>query len=146
VSLPILKDTDPRLRIKSEPVNDDVTFIADEMFKTLAEHPHGIALAAPQVGVHLRLFVIKKSYAKKMNISYAIVNPTWAPAAPKTPMEEGCLSFENVRETKSRHPKIKVTFEDLNGKKYTKLIADPLLSQIFQHEIEHLDGILMTDK
>lgn len=72
-TLPILKDNDPKLRIKSEPVNDDVSFIVEEMFKTLAAHPHGIALAAPQVGVHLRVFIMKKSYAKKMNISHTII-------------------------------------------------------------------------
>jgi len=143
--LKLLDQFDPRLREVSAKVEGPIKDLAEEVLAVLKENPQGIALAAPQVGVPLRFFVLRKAYAAKKQLSWAIVNPTWVPLSLAAKRPEGCLSLPGLQKIKFRHTAIKVTFEDLNGKVYTRTITDPLLAQIFQHEIEHLDGVLLTD-
>jgi peptide deformylase len=146
--LSILKDSNPKLREISKYVMDltEVEALANQMFETLKAYPNGVALAAIQVGVPVRMFIIRKGLAAKHKIHHTIVNPIWKPLSQLKQVNEGCLSFEGVTENKMRYLAIAVTYTTTTGKEVKKTITDPLIAQIFQHEIEHFDGILLTDK
>jgi len=149
-TLVILADGNPELRLRSEPVAEDgikgVADLSRDLRETLNSHPNGVALAAPQCGVRLRVFVIKAGLARANNIDHTLVNPSWTPFGQKEPMGEGCLSFEGVNVVKARFRAVKVTYTTLQGKKVTKTVTNKLIAQIIQHEVEHLDGVLLTDK
>jgi peptide deformylase len=148
--LNVIDDSDPRLREKSVELlavdMEKIEALEQDMFDTLAQYPTGVALAAPQVGVNVRMFIIRKNLAKQRNIHHTIINPTWKPLSVKEPMGEGCLSFEGVQVTKARHRAVVITYTTTNGKTVTKTVTDKLIAQIIQHETEHLDGIVLTDK
>jgi peptide deformylase len=139
----IVKYPDPILQQPTEPVtefNDDLRALVDDMFESMYA-AHGIGLAAPQIGVAKRLTVIDLSFQKNPEEKIVLINPEIIHKEGKLNEEEGCLSLPEIREKVSRAAKVRVRAQDANGK-WFELDADELLARAFQHEIDHLDGIL----
>ena len=134
------------LRKKAVPVepgeiNDEMRALFDEMFETMTA-ADGVGLAAPQIGISKRFFVI----ISDDNVRRVFVNPQIiATSNDLCDYEEGCLSLPGVSETIKRPSKVTVQALDENGKPFM-LEADELLARIIQHENDHLDGILYIDK
>jgi peptide deformylase len=101
----------------------------------------GIGLAAPQIGVSKRITVIDLSNQKNADEKIVLVNPEIIHKEGKQVAEEGCLSLPDIRDKVSRAAKVKVRAQDLEGKTI-ELEGTELLARAFQHEIDHLDGIL----
>jgi peptide deformylase len=142
--LKILKYPDDFLRKKAREVEDfkdpELARLVSEMVKTM-EAEKGIGLAAPQVGSGLRICVVKVD-----NTVHILVNPKIKSSSRKKEIfEEGCLSFPGKFFPIERPIKVKVKAKNLAGKKI-KIKADGLLARVFQHEIDHLDGILIIDR
>ncbi len=140
----------PPTEIKSPKVSE---VIAD-MKSALASQDDGVAICAPQIGESLRMFVVAgRILADIAGVEEGIVlpdrvfiNPEIVKASKKTEwMEEGCLSVRYLYGKVKRATKVRVRAYDENGKRFELGGAD-LLAQIFQHEIDHLDGIVFTDK
>ena len=145
--LNVLKDGDPILRIKSIPtlITDEVRDLVSNMKETmLAEN--GIGLAAPQVGINLRVIVIQlMSAGKLVGPVQEMINPVITNYSDDTmEYEEGCLSIPGEYIRIDRPRSIHVKFQTLSGK-YKKWFLKGLEARIVQHEIDHLDGRLMTD-
>ncbi len=141
--LTVLTVPDARLRIKAKPV-----FVVDDMIKSvlndMVETMHaedGIGLAAPQVGISLRLVVISLDG----ETIYKMVNPeiTWRSNEERT-CNEGCLSVPEQNAEIKRPKAIKMTYLDENGVKQS-IESDDLLATCIQHEIDHLNGKLYID-
>jgi peptide deformylase len=101
----------------------------------------GIGLAAPQIGVPKRLTVIDLSLGKDPKEKIVLVNPEIIHKEGRQVEEEGCLSLPEIREKVSRAYKVRVRAQDLDGN-WFELDGEELLARAFQHEIDHLDGIL----
>jgi len=111
-----------------------------DMVKTM-ETEKGIGLAAPQVRSDLRICI-----AKVDNIIYILINPkVKSHSRKKEIFEEGCLSFPGKYFPVERPVRVKIKARDINGKKI-KIRAEGLLARVLQHEIDHLDGILVIDR
>jgi peptide deformylase len=119
-----------------------------EMFISLARESDGVALAAPQIGVSLRIFVISPIvFAKysEQKTRLVFINPKiTSRSKDKKLLEEGCLSVRNWYGNIRRSTRIAIEAYDEFGKKF-KMSGTGLLAQIFQHETDHLDGILFID-
>ena len=142
----ILKFPDQDLRIKAKPVesfDDELKTLTDDMFETM-HSVNGIGLAATQIGVAKQLAVIDISPEK--NEPLVIVNPAIQILDPtKTEdYDEGCLSVPGFFEKISRPSDIKLTYQDLNGKKQ-EIKPEGLLTKVVQHELDHLNGRLFVD-
>lgn len=146
--LEILKYPDPRLKNRAEPVQVfdlELHQLLDEMAETMYA-ADGIGLAAPQVGRSYRLFVIDLGQGEhKKGKLYEFINPELSDGEGTIAFEEGCLSVPGFTEEVNRKEKIRVTYQDRNGKKM-ELMAEGLLAVAIQHENDHLDGILFVDK
>ena len=145
--LTVLKDGEEVLRIKSIPtlITDEVRDLVSNMKETmLAEN--GIGLSAPQVGVNLRVIVIQlMSAGKLVGPVQEMINPVITNYSDDTmEYEEGCLSIPGEYIRINRPRSIHVKFQTLSGK-YKKWFLKGLEARIVQHEIDHLDGRLMTD-
>ena len=139
----IVKYPDPVLERPGEPVtefNDELRALVDDMFESMYE-AKGIGLAAPQIGLSKRLTVIDLSFKEKPEDRIVLINPEIVFRAGKQHEEEGCLSLPEIREKVTRAAKVKVKAQDLEGK-WFEIEGEELLSRAFQHEIDHLDGIL----
>jgi peptide deformylase len=110
------------------------------MFETMYAS-QGIGLAAPQVAVAKRVTIIDLSQGKDPKQKLVLVNPEIIFREGKQYEEEGCLSFPESREKVQRAAKVKVRAQDLKGK-WFEMNGEELLSRAFQHEIDHLDGML----
>ena len=142
----ILKFPDQDLRIKAKPVetfDDELKTLTDDMFETM-HSVNGIGLAATQIGVAKQVAVIDISPEK--NEPLVIVNPAIQILDPsKTEdYDEGCLSVPGFFEKISRPSEIKLTYQDLNGKKQ-EIKPEGLLTKVVQHELDHLNGRLFVD-
>ena len=142
----ILKFPDQDLRIKAKPVetfDDELKTLTDDMFETM-HSVNGIGLAATQIGVAKQVAVIDISPEK--NEPLVIVNPVIQILDPsKTEdYDEGCLSVPGFFEKISRPSDIKLTYQDLNGKKQ-EIKPEGLLTKVVQHELDHLNGRLFVD-
>jgi peptide deformylase len=140
---PIVKFPDPILQRPAEPViafDDELRRLVDDMFESMYA-AHGIGLAAPQIGIPRRLTVIDLSFQKAPEEKIALINPEVVTKEGKIFEEEGCLSLPDIREKVSRAAKVKIRAQDLEGNWFERE-ADELLARAFQHEIDHLDGIL----
>lgn len=135
---------DELLRQKSEPIEEvtpEIAALAEEMFQTMID-AQGVGLAAPQVGILKRMFVlIADDDVRRVFINPQII----ATSTELSDYEEGCLSIPKVYEKITRP--VKVTVQALNekGKPFT-LEADGLLARIIQHEYDHLEGQLYIDR
>lgn len=140
----ILQLGDELLRQKSEPiteVNDEILRLVEDMFEAM-EKGKGVGLAAPQVGILKRLFVV----IADDEVRRVFINPQiTATSAQLCDYEEGCLSIPGVWENISRPERITVQALNEKGRPFT-LEADGLLARIIQHENDHLDGILYIDR
>ncbi|MDI3254830.1 peptide deformylase [Pseudacidobacterium ailaaui] len=140
---PIVKYPDPVLQRRTEPVtefNNELRALVDDMFESMYA-AQGIGLAAPQIGVPKRLTVIDLSLGKDPKEKIVLVNPEIIHKEGRQVEEEGCLSLPEIREKVSRAYKVRVRAQDLDGN-WFELDGEELLARAFQHEIDHLDGIL----
>ena len=142
----ILKFPDQDLRIKAKPVesfDDELKTLTDDMFETM-HSVNGIGLAATQIGIAKQVAVIDISPEKDEPL--VIVNPAIQILDPsKTEdYDEGCLSVPGFFEKISRPSEIKLTYQDLNGKKQ-EIKPEGLLTKVVQHELDHLNGRLFVD-
>ncbi len=141
--LKIVKYPEPVLQQPGEPVTEFAAelrkFVAD-MFETMYAS-QGIGLAAQQVGVTKRITVIDLSMGKDPAQKLVLVNPEIIFREGKQYEEEGCLSFPEIREKIQRAAKVRIRAQDENGK-WFEMDGEELLSRAFQHEIDHLDGVV----
>jgi len=141
--LTIVKYPDPVLQKPGEPVTDfdaELRKFVDDLFETMYAS-HGIGLAAQQVGVAKRITVIDLSQGEDPKQKLVLINPEVIFREGKQYEEEGCLSFPEIREKISRAAKVRIRAQDEKGK-WFEMDGEELLSRAFQHEIDHLDGML----
>ena len=141
--LKIVKYPEPVLSQPGEPVSEfdgELRKLAADMFETMYA-AQGIGLAAPQVGVSKRVTVIDLSAGKDPAKKLVLVNPEITFSEGKQYEEEGCLSFPDIREKVVRAFKVKIRAQDEKGK-WFEVDGEDVLSRCFQHEIDHVDGML----
>lgn len=126
--------------VEVESITDEVRELLDQMVETMHE-VKGVGLAAPQVGVNIRAFVIDIGDGKIRKV----INPKLEFSDDKEENEEGCLSVPGIYKNVIRPKKVKVTYLNELGETVVEEATD-LLSRAFQHENDHLDGILFVDK
>lgn len=144
---PILTYPDPRLREPAKPVeviDDEIRTLIEDMAETMYDAP-GCGLAANQIGVLLRVFVIDVADEDSPSDLKVFINPEIVEVGGSQTWEEGCLSFPGVSEEIRRARKVKVRALDAAGKPF-ELEAEGLLAVAIQHENDHLNGVLMVDK
>ena len=153
--LPIIAFGSPILRTKCSEVTQDfpdLDILIENMRETMYE-AHGVGLAAPQINKAIRLFLIDTTpfvddedetedvIVKQVFINARILEETgegWS-------FNEGCLSIPDIREDISRKPSITIEYFDDNFEKHTDTY-DGLTARVIQHEYDHIDGILFTDR
>ncbi len=138
----VVQTGDPVLRQKCTEVknfNKELCDLLDDM-KVTVRAEQGAGLAAPQVGVPLRVVVIDVGEGY-----FELVNPVIISTKGEQTGAEGCLSVKGKQGTVTRPNKVKAEYRDRNGKKH-KLTADGFFARAVCHELDHLDGILYTDK
>jgi len=144
--LEIKKFNEPVLRKKCEEVkkvDEKIRKLIVDMVQTMKEEK-GIGLAAPQVGVSKRVIIVQTDLEGRRIL--ALVNPKIIKKSQEKEMdEEGCLSFPGIFLEIKRAKEVEVEGLDIKGEKI-KLKAKGLLARVFQHEIDHLDGILFIDR
>lgn len=141
--LKIVKYPEPVLQEKGAEVtefNDELRQFVADMFETMYSS-QGIGLAAQQVGVAKRVTVIDLSMGKDPEQKLVLINPEILLREGKQYEEEGCLSFPEIREKVQRAAKVRVRAQNEKGE-WFELDGEQLLSRAFQHEIDHLDGVL----
>ena len=141
--LKIVKFPEPVLSQPGEPVTDfnaELRRLVADMFETTYAS-QGIGLAAPQVGVSKRLAVVDLSLGKEPNDKIVLINPEIISRDGKLYEEEGCLSFPEIREKVTRAAKVRIRAQNEHGK-WFEMDAEDLLARCFQHEIDHVDGML----
>ena len=144
---PILKLGTPDLRTRAAPVTDlgtPMQQIIDDMIETMHAAP-GIGLAAPQIGLPLRLFVVDLSVGRTANDLLVFVNPEIAERDGMQLEEEGCLSVPGFTATVLRPRRVVVRAQDRDGRTRT-VEGTSLLARALQHEIDHLDGLLYLQR
>jgi peptide deformylase len=135
---------DPVLRQRASEVTEidgRLKALADEMVETMYDAP-GVGLAAPQVGVQKRLFVYD---LHDENGSRAIVNPVVSETRGEWTYEEGCLSVPGLSWPIVRPKELHLTGLDLDGNEIS-IEADEFEARVYQHELDHLDGVLLIDR
>ena len=141
--LKIVKYPEPVLSQPGEPVSefdDNLRKLIADMFETTYDSK-GIGLAAPQVGVSKRLTVIDLSMGKNPKEKLVVINPEIIFREGRVYEEEGCLSFPDIREKVVRAAKVRVRAQNEHGK-WFEMDGEDLLARCFQHEIDHVDGML----
>jgi len=141
--LKIVKYPEPVLSQPGEPVtefNGELRKLVTDMFETMYAS-QGIGLAAPQVAVSKRVTVIDLSQGKVPEDKLVLVNPEIIFREGRQYEEEGCLSFPDIREKVVRAAKVRIRAQNETGK-WFEMDGEELLSRAFQHEIDHLDGML----
>lgn len=139
----IVKFPDPVLERAGEPVtefDDELRALVDDMFESMYA-AKGIGLAAPQIGLSKRLTVIDLSFKERAEDRIVLVNPEIISREGKQYEEEGCLSLPEIRDKVSRAARVRVRAQNLKGE-WFEMDGEELLARAFQHEIDHLDGIL----
>ena len=145
--LPIITAPDSILRQKSEPVDrvdDGLRKLMDDMLETMYRAP-GIGLSAIQVAVPKRIVIVDVARDQENSAPHFLVNPTivWT-ADEMVSSEEGCLSLPDHFADVLRPTAVEIEFVDYHGKAQS-LRAEGVLATCFQHEIDHLDGLLFVD-
>ena len=125
-----------------EKIDDSIHQLVKKMTDIMLENK-GIGLAAPQVGVPLRLFIISLD-ASRENVK-VYINPTVTPIGELDSVEEGCLSVPGVSTKIRRYKKCKVTATDLNGNEFTE-DAEGLHARALQHEYDHIEGMTIAGR
>lgn len=143
----IVADPDPILHKVAKKVSDLelkmplTQQLIDDMIETMHDAP-GIGLAAPQVGIGKRIIVV---HVGEDDGPYVVVNPVLDGFEGEIVATEGCLSIPGIVGDVKRAEKCVVSGTDRKGRKF-RLEADGLVARCFQHEVDHLDGVLITDK
>ncbi|KND52064.1 MAG: methionyl-tRNA formyltransferase [Parcubacteria bacterium C7867-001] len=155
----IVQKGDPVLREIAKPVpeqmfgSSELAEIIRDMKETLDKEPDGVALAAPQIAISYRIFIVRYDRMRPPPENdrpevpeYGVfINPKIVKSSRRRiPMDEGCLSVRGTYGTTLRHDRATVRAQDENGKKFERGGGD-ILAQAFQHEIDHLDGTLFVD-
>lgn len=140
----------PLAEIESKKIKDVIAC----MKTSLHREPDGVAIAAPQVGETLRIFIVagfvfdlkKKNLSGTKSPDRIFINPKIKKVSKETKWipGEGCLSVRWIYGTAKRHKQATIEAYDHHGKKFT-LSSSGLLAQIFQHEVDHLNGVLFID-
>ena len=151
MKLPIIAYGDPVLKKKAVDITKDYPNLSElitNMFETMY-NANGVGIAAPQIGLSIRLFVIDltdkedpefKDF-KKVFINAQVLNEE----GEKWDFNEGCLSIPDVREDISRHQNVTITYFDENWKQHTETFSG-FKARVIQHEYDHIEGKLFTDK
>lgn len=125
--------------------DDTLRRLAEEMFEVMYDDD-GVGLAAPQVGVNVRLMVFNESGEKGKGEELVLVNPrVLSTNSAESLFEEGCLSFPSIYGDVTRPTRVKVRAQDLTGKRFTFALSG-FPARIFQHEYDHLQGSLFIDR
>ena len=143
--LKIILWPDPRLKKVSTDVtafDDALKSLTEQMFKLMREHK-GVGLAAPQVGINQRLFVMNPSGNPEDDRIY--INPLLSEAEGEEEAEEGCLSLPNITANIWRAKTMVIEAQDLKGRKFRQE-AGGYLTRIWQHEFDHLNGTLLIHR
>ena len=144
---PILKYGAPELEKESLEVtefNGDLRQLAEDMLETMYAAP-GVGLAAPQVGVNLRLIVVDPTAGEEQGHQTVLANPEVVDERGHQKEEEGCLSFPGIITPVDRPERVRVRARDLDGGE-VELEAEGLMARALCHEIDHLDGILFINR
>ena len=154
----IVQRDEPILRAIAAPVpvkdigSDKIKKVLKDMKEAMAKQKDGVAIAAPQIGVSLRIFMVSGDLLGKADHAYesgpdlVFINPEIVRLSrDKKEVEEGCLSVRWLYGMIKRSTKATLKAYDENGKRIERG-ASGLLAQIFQHEVDHLNGILFIDK
>jgi peptide deformylase len=142
---PIVLDPHPVLRAIAEPVQKidrDILKLLDDMADTMYE-ANGIGLAAPQVGVSKRVIVV--DYGDEFGGLIEMINPEIVEKSGSVVDVEGCLSIPGLRGHVERFEKLTLRYLNRKGER-CEMKPEGYFARVFQHEIDHLDGILYTDK
>ncbi|OEL16561.1 Peptide deformylase 1B, chloroplastic [Dichanthelium oligosanthes] len=146
--LEVVKYPDPILRARNKRINtfdDNLRALADEMFDVMYK-TDGIGLSAPQVGVNVQLMVFNPAGVKGEGEEIVLVNPAVYKSAKRLLVfEEGCLSFPGIYANVVRPESVKIEAQDVTGAKI-KVKLSGLPARVFQHEFDHLLGILFFDR
>lgn len=132
--------TKARLVAPEEIGTEKIKILVADMFRVMREE-NGVGIAAPQVGESLRVFIAETPEGPRAFMNPVITRTSWG----KTLSEEGCLSVPGIFGLVKRHKAVTVQATTPEGKQEV-IKADGLLAIIFQHEIDHLDGVLFIDK
>ena len=141
----IVKEGNQVLREQAKPIgkiNDAAIRLLDNLRDTLRDTPKGVGLAAPQIGISKRAFVVEIA---EEGVYYEMINPVLSEAEGVEEAWEGCLSVPGLEGLIPRAGKLRVTFTDREGKP-CEIVAEGFLARIVQHEYDHLDGVLFNDK
>ena len=167
----IVQNGEPVLRAHADPISDfgspELLKTIDAMERILFEQPDGIGIAAPQIGISKQIFLVtsdvldadaldkrleknRHSPPKKRAVArgeYIVcINPSFSKFSSKKNSDvDGCLSVRGYYGDVARPEKVSITYFDETGKKYTRG-ASGLLARVFQHEMDHLNGMLFIDR
>lgn len=154
---PIVQDGDPVLRETATEVAKDefgtkvLNELIEDMREALEKEPDGVAIAAPQIGVAKRVFLVRydrmlpPNDAPRTPLVGIFINPKLVKTSRKrVETDEGCLSVRGKYGTTLRFERVTVQAKDEQGKNFERG-GGGILAQAFQHEIDHLDGVLFTD-
>lgn len=142
--LPILVYGDSRLEAANQPVRvfgEELRSLVGDLFETGWNAP-GLGLAAPQVGVNLRIATIDTSVGKDPAARMVIANPEIVSSRGEARLEEGCLSFPGLYTTIQRPTTLHIRAQDESGR-WCELDTEGLLAQAICHEVDHLNGVLL---
>ena len=158
--LPVVAYGDPVLKQKAKDITPEypnLSALLDNMYETMYG-AHGVGLAAPQIGKSIRLFLVdaspfaddedlpKEEQEFLKNFKHTFINPViLAESGDEWAFNEGCLSIPDVRGDVFRKPNIKIQFQDEDFKTHTMELTG-LAARVFQHEYDHIEGVLFTDK
>ena len=143
----ILRFPNPILKKKAKAVKritPEITKLIDDMLETMRKAP-GVGLAAPQIGESVRVIVAELVPEGKEPLTLALVNPKILSKSGKQTFTEGCLCLPGVEAPIERSSKVAVKALNRSGEN-VEITAEGLLATILQHEIDHLNGIVFTDK
>jgi peptide deformylase len=155
--IPIIQVPDPRLTQKSakvKEINEELKQDVQNLLDTLnvAKNPEGAGIAAPQLGIMKKVCIVRQFFddpndrSQQIHQDFILINPKIVSTSTETDIDwEGCLSVPDKYGQVVRYSKVKITATDLAGNMF-KMKADGLLARVIQHEIDHLDGILFTER
>ncbi|GAB2284249.1 Peptide deformylase 1B, chloroplastic [Dionaea muscipula] len=146
--LKIVEYPDTRLRLKNKAIrtfDDDLNKLVDAMFDMMYKSD-GIGLSAPQVGINIQLMVFNPAGERDKGKEIVLINPRVIKYSKDTTIDnEGCLSFPGIYAIVQRPVSVTIEAQDVTGAKYTINLLD-LPARIFQHEFDHLKGVLFFER
>ncbi|MFN4245966.1 MAG: peptide deformylase [Brevinematia bacterium] len=152
--LKVLRIPDQRLKVVSENVEldkeneEDLLKFIDDLIETMYNFPGSIGISSPQVGVHKRIIVVDARSNKKTTVNHGLIvmiNPVIVYSEDKVIVREGCMSIPDYTGNVERSRKIVVRGFDKNFREI-EIETEGMEAIVFQHEIDHLDGILFLDR